>query len=185
MSEEEKKNEDAMKGFDWVQYIREVFADILHGGFDFESPDSRTERFLMAIWSANAHAPFNDELEVIVDCDDVLFINDGVEFERNEDIKKDVVGVMDRSGEIIGLPIKSYITIGSHGKASLRQGDWSKIRSGFGFVDSCIFLGNNEYLVLQTKKEREEQFTYLAKKVSYGLVSEEFETVMNETREVV
>ena len=173
MSEKKKKNEDKMKDFDWLQYIREVFAEILCGGFDFESPDSDTERFLMAIWCANAHAPFHDKIEVIVDSDDVLFINDGNDYERNEDIKKDIVGVMDRTGEIIGIPIKSYITIGGHGKALLGREDWSKIKSGFGFLDSCIFLGNNEYLVLQTKEEQGEQFTFLAKKVFYGLLSDE------------
>ncbi len=182
MSEDEKKSEDEMKSLDWLQYIREVFADILRGGFDFESPDSRTERFLMAIWAANAHAPFHDKIEVIVDSDDVLFINDGIECERNEDIKKDIVGSMEGGGELIGIPIKCYITIGNHGK-SIKKEDWAKVRSGFGFVDSCIFLGHNEYLVLQTKEEKGEQFTYLAKKVYYGLMSEEIETAMDETEE--
>lgn len=167
MSEDEVKSEDEVRRFDWMQYIREVFADMLHGGFDFESPDSRTERFLTAIWAANAHAPFDDMIEVIVDSDDVLFINDGVECERNEDIKEDIVG------GVIGIPVKCYITMGDRGRASLRREDWEKIKSGFGFLDSCIFLGHNEYLVLRTREERGEQFTYLAKKVYYGLMSEE------------
>ena len=182
MSEDEMKNEDEMKSLYWLNYIQEVFADKPYGGFDFESPDSSTEKFLMAIWCANTEAPFHDKIEVIVDSDDVLFINGGFECERNEDIKKDIVGSMDRYGELIGIPIKCYITIGNHGK-SIKKEDWAKVRSGFGFLDSCIFLGHNEYLVLQTKEEKGEQFTYLAKKVYYGLMSEEIETAMDETEE--
>tara|TARA_B110000444_G_C18804848_1_gene579404 strand:+ start:399 stop:956 length:558 start_codon:yes stop_codon:yes gene_type:complete len=183
MSEYNKRNEDEMKNFGWLQHIKEVFAGLLYRGFDFESPDSDTEKFLMAVWSANAHAPLNDRIEVIVDSSDALFIIDGSKYERNDDIKKDIVGSMDRFGELIRIPIKCYITIGDHGKSSLRKEDWMKIKSGFGFLDSCIFLGNNEYLVLQTKEEKGEQFTYLAKKVFYGLLSEEIETVTNETKE--
>ena len=149
-----------------MQYIREVFADMVHGGFDFESPDSSTERFLAAIWAANARAPFNDMIEVIVDSDNFLFINDGIECERNEDIKEDIVG------GVIGVPVKCYITMGDRGRGSLRKEDWEKVKSGLGFLDSCIFLGHNEYLVLRTKEERGEQFTYLAKRVHYGLMSE-------------
>ena len=54
MSEYNKRNEDEMKNFGWLQHIKEVFADLLYRGFDFESPDSSTEKFLMAVWAANA-----------------------------------------------------------------------------------------------------------------------------------
>ena len=120
-----------------------------------------------------------------MDSDDILFINDGRNLERNDDIKKDILGSMDRFGELIGMPMKCYITIGDHGKSFLRKEDWAKVNSGLGILESCIFLGNNEYLVLQTMEERGEQFTYLAKKVVYGLMSEEIETAMNETKELV
>jgi len=183
MSGDEMKNEDKMKSLYWLKYIREVFDNMRYGGFDFESPDSNTEKFLTAIWCANIEAPFHDKIEAIVDSDDVLFINDGIEYDRNEDIKKDIVGSMFPGEGLIGIPIKCYITIGNHGKSSLRKEDWTKVKSGFGFLDCCIFLGHNEYLVLQTKEERGEQFTYLAKKVYYGLMSEEIETVMDETEE--
>mgnify|MGYP001189682041 FL=1 len=185
MREDEIKNENEMKNFDWLQYIQEVFVNVFHGGLDFRSPDGNTEKFLMAIWCANAHAPLQDNIEVIVDSDDILFINDGRNLERNDDIKKDILGSMDRFGELIGMPMKCYITIGDHGKSFLRKEDWDKVNSGLGILESCIFLGNNEYLVLQTMEERGEQFTYLAKKVVYGLMSEEIETAMNETKELV
>ena len=182
MNDDNKKYENKMKER-CLQHIKEVFADRLHRGFDFKSPDSGTETFLTAIWAANAHASLHDRIEVIVDSTDVLFVIDGSKYERNDDIKKDIVGSMDRFGELIGIPIKCYLTIGGHGKSSLRKEDWMKVKSGLGFLDSCIFLGHNEYLVLQTKEEIGEQFTYLAKKVFYGLMSEPIETFTNETEE--
>jgi hypothetical protein len=168
MNENNKKQDDAMNNFDWRQHIKDVFLDLVSKGFDFDSPDSRTEVFLMAIWSSasmNYQDPHLNKIQVIVDSNDDLFVNNVC---AHDDIRMDFTECKE-----IGLPIKCYIGIGSHGKAELRSEDWRKIRSGFGILDAFIVLGKNEYLVVQTKEERGEQFTYLAKKVFYGLLAEE------------
>jgi len=170
-NEDEKKHEDTMKNFDWKQHIRDVHGDMADN-IQFLFPNNPTEAFLTAIWKMSNDVLEGKEVHVIVDGKDDLYISSGlpvfVSFEWHEDELT--------NGAPMSIPIKSYIRTGTYGlPASLDENDWRTVRSGSGILDSYIVLGNNEYLVMRTKNEQDEEFSYLAKKVYYGLLADKIQ----------
>jgi|TARA_B110001454_G_scaffold155673_1_gene144983 hypothetical protein len=171
MNPKNEVDEKTMKDYDWKGHIRNVHGD-LADNIQFLFPNNPTETFLTAIWKISIDVLEGKEVHVIVDGKDDLYISSGspvfVSFEWHEDELT--------NGAPMCLPIKSYIRTGTYGlPAFVDENDWRTIRSGSVVPDSYIVLGNNEYLVMRTKNEQDEEFSYLAKKVYYGLLTDKIQ----------
>jgi len=161
VKEEEIKNEEAMKEFDWKQHIRDVHNDMAED-IQYLYPNNSTEAFLTAIWKMSIDVLEGMEIQVIVDNKDDLYISSGtpafVSFEGHED---ELV-----NGKPMQIPIKSWIHTHPFGHAYFSSTDWKTINTWKPILKSAIVLGDSQYLAYDPE-------TILAKKVFYGLLAED------------
>jgi len=153
--EKETKNELEIN---WKQYIRDVFND-MGDGIQFLYPNNSTEAFLTSIWKTSVEVLDGIEVMVVVDNKDDLYISSGtpslVSFKDHED---ELI-----TGSKMQLPIKCCIHTHPSGRAYFSERDWETIKAWQSVMNSCIVLGNNQYLAYNPKSQ-------LAKMVYYGLL---------------
>ena len=155
------KNKNIIENeIDWKQHIRDVHGDMA-SDIEYQFPNNSTEAFLTAIWKMSIDVLEGMEVQVIVDHKDDLYISSGnssfVSFEGHEDELK--------IGDKMQLPLKCCIHTHPSGKAYFSDTDWNTIITWKSDIESCIVLGNNEYLAYHPRSK-------LAKMVYYGLLED-------------
>ena len=156
----EKHNKNEKNNNEWKQIIHHVYND-MGEEIQFLFPNNSTEAFLTSIWKASVDTLDSREVMVIVDNRHNLYISSGTEslvsFKNHEYELK--------NGEKMQLPLKCCIHTHPSGKAYFSDTDWITINTWKNDIESCIVLGNNEYLAYNTKSK-------LAKMVYYGRLEE-------------
>ena len=155
------KNKNIIENeIDWKQHIRDVHGDMA-SDIEYQFPNNSTEAFLTAIWKMSIDVLEGMEVQVIVDHKDDLYISSGnssfVSFEGHEDELK----IRDK----MQLPLKCCIHTHPSGQAYFSDTDWNTIITWKSDIESCIVLGNNEYLAYHPRSK-------LAKMVYYGLLED-------------
>jgi len=170
MKMKEIKNEENERKYEinsWKQHIREVYYE-MGDNIEFLYPNNPTEVFLTSIWKTSIHELEEIEVMVIIDNKDDLYISSGtpslVSFKDHED---ELI-----NGNKMELPIKCCIHTHPSGKAYFSERDWMTINAWKSVMNSCIVLGNNEYLAYNIKSK-------LGKMVYYGLLNESSKSKVN------
>jgi len=157
----EKHNNNEKNNNEWKQIIRHVYND-MGEEIQFLFPNDSTEAFLTSIWKASIDTLDSREVMVIVDNRHNLYISSGTEslvsFKNHEYELK--------NGEKMQLPLKCCIHTHPSGKAYFSDTDWNTIKTWKSDIESCIVLGNNEYLAYNPQSK-------IAKRVQYGLLEKE------------
>jgi len=178
MKEIKTENETEMNEYDWKCHIREVFTDMpnTEGRLNFFSPCAKTEVFLTSIWKMSTDVLKGKEIQVLIDNRSDLYISSGsasfLSFTGHED---------EFEGNKIQLPIRCWIHTRPSGEANVSATDWKIVRSWQPIMKSVIVLGDNQYLTLNmdNDNDRLEAHTFQAKKVYYGLLTEDVKSVMD------
>tara|TARA_B110000003_G_scaffold163390_1_gene163413 strand:- start:2479 stop:3018 length:540 start_codon:yes stop_codon:yes gene_type:complete len=157
-----KTNENIIvNGKDWKQHIRDVFNE-MGDEIEFLYPNNSSEVFLTSIWKSSIDLLERIEVMVIIDNKYDLYISSGtaslVSFEGHED---ELV-----NGDKMQLPLKCCIHTHPSGKAYFSETDWKTINTWKSDIESCIVLGENEYLAYNPKSK-------IAKMVYYGLLDDD------------
>ena len=160
MKEKYNKNKKEKDRNEWKQIIRDVYND-MSKEIQFLYPNNSTEVFLTSIWKASVGSLDGREVMVIVDNKYNLYISCGTEllvsFNNHEYELK--------IGNKMQLPLRCCIHTHPSGKAYFSDTDWITINTWKNDIESCIVLGNNEYIAYNTKSK-------LAKMVYYGRLEE-------------
>ena len=153
-----KENERKYGINSWKQHIRDIYGE-MKNDIEFLYPNNSAEVFLTSIWKTSVDELEGIEVMVIIDNKDDLYISSGtsslVSFKYHED---ELI-----NGNKMELPIKCCIHTHPSGRAYFSETDWMTINAWKSVMNSCIVLGNNEYLAYNVKSE-------LAKMVYYGIL---------------
>ena len=155
------KNEDLKENkIDWKQHIRDVHNDMADD-IEYLFPNNSAEAFMTAIWKMSVDVLERIEVMVIVDDKNDLYISSGtsslVSFKDHENELE--------IGDKMQLPLKCCIHTHPSGKAYFSDTDWNTIITWKSDIESCIVLGNSEYLAYHPRSK-------LAKMVYYGLLED-------------
>lgn len=185
MNPKNEVDEKTMKDYDWKGHIRDAFGDLCNTEWrmNFFSPCADTEEFLTSIWKMTTDVLEGKKIHVVIDNKDELYVNSGpssfvLPIDTWEDWDDGESGDQ-LEGSEMQLPIKCWIHTMTLGDAYLSGDNWKTVRTWQPFMKSVVVLGDNQYLTLNMDNYREEKHTFQAKKVYFGLLTEDVKSVMD------